>query len=345
MTSPASLAAIVSTGARTPLGLDARQSYFLLRAGFAALGEAPLGRDGAPIVMSLDAALEPTLTGSERALALATPALLEALAGLAPLAPARLGLVVCTEDERSFSEPGGLALELERAARRSVGRVTTTVCSRGGASLALALPRVLAELRAGRLDALVVGGVHTDFDPRAIAQLADEGRLFTAEHTAAVLPGEAAAFVGLAAHGPALPALAHLVGVGVGDEPARHDNDLPSAGARGLTSALFSAAEPLETCGARAGWVLDDIGFEAFRQREWQTLLVRAAQVVGAPFRLDSLAQRLGRLGAASLPLGLTLVAEAARAGEPTAEHAFVVGTSDGGERGVVAVSRADAQR
>ena len=37
-----SVVAVVSVGARTPIGLNARQTGFLLRAGFPAMDEAPL---------------------------------------------------------------------------------------------------------------------------------------------------------------------------------------------------------------------------------------------------------------------------------------------------------------
>ncbi|MEQ9324980.1 MAG: hypothetical protein RIF41_37780, partial [Polyangiaceae bacterium] len=74
------LASILAVGARTPLGLDACQTGMLFRAGYATMDEAPLGLDGEPVTVSRTAAIDEALTGADRLLALAEPALDEALA-------------------------------------------------------------------------------------------------------------------------------------------------------------------------------------------------------------------------------------------------------------------------
>ncbi|HHH27139.1 MAG TPA: hypothetical protein ENK57_02155 [Polyangiaceae bacterium] len=74
------LASILAVGAQTPLGLNACQTGMLARAGFATMEGAPLGLDGEGVTICRTAALPDDLTGAARLVALATPALEEAVA-------------------------------------------------------------------------------------------------------------------------------------------------------------------------------------------------------------------------------------------------------------------------
>ncbi|HHH30458.1 MAG TPA: hypothetical protein ENK57_19245 [Polyangiaceae bacterium] len=108
---------------------------------------------------------------------------------------------------------------------------------------------------------------------------------------------------------------------------------------------MRAATAPLEKEGQKAGWAVSDVGLEAWRMREWQTLTVRATPVLTSPYRFDNPAQRMGRMGAAGLPVGLALVAEGFRRGWGPSPVALVFGGSDGGERGAVALVRPAASR
>lgn len=331
---------VVGAGARTALGLDLPQTSFLLRAGFTAMGPASLGPEGETVTICKQPALEDDCYGATRAIALATPAIGEATAPFAGLTP-RVKLVLCLD---SRPEAEAEAEEVGRAVLAAAPwSPSLEISLRGGAAACLALPGALAEL-GRRLDLVVLGGVHSDFDPRAIARLLASGRLYADDNLDAVLPGEAAAFVVIAspefARASRLAPLARIDGVGAGVEPARFDNDEPAAPARGATEAMRAASASLEAERARAGWVLSDVSFEAWRLREWQTVFLRARSVLGPPFVIDNVAHRLGALGAASAPLFTALACQAWRAGHAPSPRVLALMASEGGERGAICLSR-----
>jgi len=75
---------IVANGARTPLGFEVASSAAAVRGALSAIGEHPFLIDqvGDPMPGAVDAGLDPEVTGSERLLALARPAMIEACAPL-----------------------------------------------------------------------------------------------------------------------------------------------------------------------------------------------------------------------------------------------------------------------
>jgi len=344
------LAVVVGVGARTPLGLDAQQTGMLLRTGFAAMDQAALGPEGEPITIAHQPAIADDLRGIERAIALSQPALDEALATVAePLGSGtRVKLIVNLDPAVALDEEGAgrLAAALHRSCRSALSDTTLTMGARGEAGAGFALAEALAELDKGELDAIILGGIHTDYDEQAIARLADKGRLYDHENLDSIIPGEAAAFVALTSERRAsrtnLPIQARLCTLATAMEAARLDNDVPAALARGATKAMQDATLPLEEQEIQAGWVLSDLSFELWRMREWQSVLVRANSILGPPYRIDTPAHRLGALGAAALPLCLTLAAEGFRADYAPSPIALIMASSEAGERAAMVVTAAN---
>src|SRR5262249_51925019 len=144
------------------------------------------------------------------------------------------------------------------------------------AATGAAVSAAIQALSRRRIDVAIVGGVHSDYDPRAIAKLETSGRLFSRDNLDSRIPGEAAAFFVITRTAEAsrmgLAPLARVLGVGTGRESARHDNDEPAHQALGLTAAVRQATEPLAREGRTAGWLLTDLTFEMRRQYEWQSV-------------------------------------------------------------------------
>ena len=333
---------VVGAGAQTPLGLDLPQTSFLLRAGFTAMGPARWGPEGETVTVCKQTALDDDCRGAARAIALASPALTEACSPLAHLAP-RAKLLLCLDAVEKT--------EAEELARALVGALpwpaTLEISLRGAAATCFALPALVAEL--GRsLDCVVLGGVHSDCDPRAIARLLAADRLYADDNLDAVLPGETAAFVVIASPAFAkqslLEPLGRIDGIGSALEEARFDNDQPAAPARGATAAIRAATASLESSGLHAGWILSDVSFEAWRLREWQTVFLRARPVLGPPFLVDNVAHRLGALGAAAGPLFTALACQAWRSGHAASPHVLALMGSEGGERGALSLSRVSSE-
>lgn len=342
------LAVCAACGARTPLGGTLVETAFLLRTGIAAIAASPLAdADGEQVTMCFDKSIDPYLVGEERAAELGGPALLAALAELGEEGESlSLRLLLCVDGPLRPPVKGEpvsgalLAQRLHARARAISPGITLETCARGSAGAAFALPKALEALAARQMDALVLGGVHTDYDPARIALLAEQGRLHGPKNLDAVIPGEAAAFVILMREDTArrlhLDPMARVSGIGSAVAKARADNDESVIDAKGLTAAVRAAAADLAAEELRAGWLLTDHTFESARILEWQTMSTRAHALFGSPYYLESPAQRLGHLGAASLPLAMALAAEGWKRGYAPSAIAMALAGSDSGERGAI---------
>ncbi|AUX42162.1 hypothetical protein SOCE26_035890 [Sorangium cellulosum] len=344
------LAAVVAAGAITPIGLSSLDTAFSHRASAAAMRESPLvDAEGEPITMCFLPTLDPLVTGAERAALLAARALDEALEKLGPAAPPlRVQLALCLDEQLGQRAPGGeasaqrLAADLGARIRARAQEVAVKVSTRGAAGPGFLLPSLCESLAHGTIDAALLGGVHTDYDPARIAALDAAGRIFRSDNLDAFIPGECAAFVVLmrpdVARRCQLAERAQIVGLATAHERARPDNDEPAFQAAGLTAALRTALAPLADRGLRAGWVLTDLTFETFRHFELQAAAARTQRFFCEPQQVESPAQRMGHLGAAAMPLHLAIASEAFLRGFAPHPVAVSLAGSDGGERAAVAV-------
>jgi 3-oxoacyl-[acyl-carrier-protein] synthase I len=339
-----SLAVVASIGARTPLGRDALSTAMLLRTGMPAMSHAPLcDSAGEAITMCFDPTQPPFAGAGERAGALASAALEEALAAWGPATPSlRARVVLCLDAEPNGggAARGGAVVEaLTARSRHLMPESTLEICARGAAGAAFALPGALAALSSHEIDAVVLGGAHSDYDPEAIAELERSGRLFSPQNLDALIPGESAAFAVLTREDVArrvgLEPRARLCAVGSAVDAVRLDNDESAYAAKGLTSAVKQAVEQLGP-DERVGWGLCDHTFELHRIREWQAMMTRTHASWGEPLSIDAPAQRIGHLGAAALPLFVVLGAEGFRRGFAPAPILLAFAGSDGGERGAI---------
>lgn len=337
--------AIVKVGARTPLGLNARQTGFIFRAGFPALTESPLAdASGEAITMGFLSTIDARIVGVERLGLLAAPAFDEAIA---PIRDAAVAVHIALDE--GYEDVLGATHVLNSVVKRAIPGARVDVRACGEAALGTFLPEALEALETRKLDAVVVGGVHSDFDPRAIAALEASGRLFSRENLDARIPGELAAFFVMMRDTHAskhkLAPLARVIGLGTGKERARHDNDESAYEALGLTAAVKKATEPLAKTGRTAGWMLTDLTGEMRRLQEWQSVFARSQNVVGEPYVIDSPAQRMGYLGAAAMPFFAVLAATAWEYGFAPAQTAILTAGNDSGERAALVLAQAAKER
>jgi len=344
-----SRATIVATGAITPLGLSALETGFFARTGLPGLREAPLlGRDNQPITMGLVNILPNELVGFERAVKLGERALQDLLSKVPPsLRGVRLAFTLAVPEtwgERAFGEDCQ-ALRLETALRQYLDeafgrRVALQVRPEGAAGLHRLLSLELARLESGEVDLVVLGGLHTDYEVARIASLLADNRLYSSDHLDALIPGEGAAMVLLGLDHVVrqlkCPELGRILGLGKGFERAQPTNDESAYEALGMTAAVFEVGAMLEGDARRVGWQLNDLSFETYRLHEWQAVSVRAEHLFSRELRVDSPAQRMGHLGAATLPALMVLAVEGFARGWAPDPLAMVLAGSDGGERAAV---------
>jgi 3-oxoacyl-[acyl-carrier-protein] synthase-1 len=343
-----SMGSIVAVAARTSVGLDALQTAFVLRTGMPALTSSPLASpEGEAVTMAYDATQDPFAIGEERAARVAGAALRELVGaiGVGPAKAMRLRLALAFPEPRLGSsksaESRALAMAMRSVMLETFGEPHVEVAARGAAGLAYVLPDALDALAEGAVDAVVAGGVHSDYDPESIRVLAETGRLFSQENMDAVAPGEAAAFVLITRDDVAMrlgmPPLAriHAVASETGDMSPHDDGS--SFDASALSSAMLAATSVMPE-ELKVGWLLGDLGFEHYRTREFYAALTRTTKVFGPPLVVESPAQRIGNLGAAAMPLALVVAALGFDRGFAPSPFALAFGGSDGGERGAILV-------
>ncbi len=344
-----SLGVIYAAGVRTPLATGSLETAMMLRTGLAAIDFGALANEeGEPVTMALDPSLDPYLVGEERSAALAASALDE-LAGKIGRDRAR-GLrakVALAFPEALPGQPRGdagrlLATRVRTALLETFGSPDVELSTRGSAGLAYVLPDALAALGRREVDAVIAGGVHSDYDPVRLAVLAKTGRLFSPASIDAVIPGEAAAFVLIGREDLGqrldLPKLGRIVAVASETSDITAYSDESAFDASAMTQVIESCAALLDD-GLRIGFAYGDHGVEHYRVREVYAAIARAHDRFCEPMAIDSPSQRIGRTGAASLPLYLALLAEAFRRGFAPTPVGLAFAGSDDGERGAILVS------
>lgn len=340
---------IVGVGMCTPLGLDARQSALLIRArkltpdrtafrdrrGFS-IGDARAKRIGDEIV------------GRERKIALAAPALAEAVRGLEGVA-GPMPMFVSVPPRRAGTEeqlgPGFLE-DLAARAGVKVALEQSEAIALGHAGFAAALGRALAHVAAqapvlggarGRGERArpfaIAGGIDSYHDPAVLAALDEERRLHAEGAWDGFVPSEAAAFVVVAPGGTG-PAYARVLAVATGMEREESAEEPPIGEA--ATEVLRAAASAMA---APIAWALPDVNGENHRIKEWTFARIRNRELFDDDLTVETrLYDELGDVGAASGAVHAAYACQAFRLGFAPGAQALVTLASDGPSRGALAL-------
>jgi 3-oxoacyl-[acyl-carrier-protein] synthase-1 len=267
-------------------------------------------------------------------------------------ARARIGLGLCLPPRMAAGGAARFSAEgaaLEAAMRGAIARfgfqVVCRVEARGHAALAFVLLDAAGAFAQDTLDAVIMGGLDTYYDPEVVDELADQERLFDGENLNGVIPGEGGAFALIArrdiARALRWPILAEIRAAATGMEPSTPFDELPCTGT-GLARAARAATELLRESGRPLGWWLSDMTPESYRLLEFQLAWPRAAAGLMPPdATLDFLPPQLGDLGAATLPTGLAVAVEGMQRGAPAATRCLITGSSNSSDRGAILIEKA----
>lgn len=346
---------ISHVGAVTSMGLSACETAFVYRAQGTGLRLSALAdpETGEALLCGAVPTLEPSLVGAERVVELGKLALDDLWAdGGSALAGRRIHLWLCLDEWLGERDEQGVvpSVEVSRLLRvHARGRfgehVQVQVCAQGAASPGRVLEDALGALARDECESVILGGVHSDQCPARIAQLSQQKRLYSADNSDGVLPGEGAGFVSLldptGARRMAASARARLIAYGTGYDKARPDNHDSAFQAAGLTLAVRRATEALRADGLRAGWQFNDLGCEGYRLSEWISVMTRTQAIWEEPQLSEAPAQRLGNLGAATVPVQLALATEAWRRGYAPHQRVLCFAGSDDGFRVALRVDAA----
>lgn len=335
---------IVATGARTPLGLDAASSAAACRAGISAMGEHPfmVDRLGDPMPGALDTKLDPGLMGSQRLLTLAESALREASAPLGELPKLNLRMPVylaLPELRPGFREQDarwvGAALERVEELPFEISKVN--VATQGHAAGLVLLSAATDKIREGSLEACLVGGVDSYFQPETMEWLDENRQLAGADARSAFVPGEGAGFCLLMSDRVSarlrLGPVATVDSTAVGTETSLIKAQDICLG-KGLTATVQRAVLGMAVPSEPISDVICDINGERYRGEEWGFVCLRLSQHFDDPTAYWSPAGSWGDTGAASAPLFAMLACEASMRGYARGPLAMLWAGSEGGLRG-----------
>lgn len=317
-------AEILGIGVVTAVGLGAAETAAAVRAGIVGFQETPFRDErDEPIVMAMVGdehlpeiadAVEERFTFFEREarmLALAGAALAECAAGIDGIeqAPLLLAAPEAREGgeppiEPRFLEPlalqSGVPFELAQSRVFAVGR----------AAGFLALDEALRRIAARDEPCVLVGGVDSHYDEDLLEALDEEGRLRAPGVFDGFVPGEAAAFLAIAAPGVAarrgLRPIAVIDAAAVGEEPGHLYSAEPYRG-EGLHAAIRRALEAAP--GPPVRTVYAGFNGEHLGAKEWGVAYLRNRPRFAERLRLEHPADCLGDTGAAMGPLLLALSA------------------------------------
>jgi 3-oxoacyl-[acyl-carrier-protein] synthase I len=342
-------------GAVTSMGLSAMETAFVYRAQGTGLRLSALTdpESGEALLVGGIPTLDPALLGAQRAAELGKLALDDLWAdGASALSGRRLHLWLCLDewlaepDEQGVVPSVALSQLLRMHARARFGEhLDLRVSTLGAAAPGRILEDAIDELERGECEGLILGGVHSDQCPARVARLSSQKRLYAGENSDGVLPGEGAAFVTLfepaSARRAGIAARARLVALGSGHDKALPDNHESAFEAAGLTLAVRRATEELRAQKLRIGWQFNDLGCENYRLSEWISVMTRTQTIWEEPQVSEAPAQRLGNLGAATVPVQLALAMEAWRRGYAPHPRVLCLAGSDDGSRVALRVESA----
>lgn len=325
-----STAWVTRVGARSPQGMTALQVAMGARTLALAPSATPfVDSHGGRIGMIRSRSIPDRVTGADRMVRLAAPALAEAAEDGA--GPVTLVLALPAGGRADDGPDLGerVLFALGEALGRPLDRRSVVVrAGRAGGALALA---AAIERAAAGAPQVIVGGVDTHFHEGVLRQLDDAERVHSMHVDDGFIPGEAAAFAAIAAgdaRSLGRPPLARIAAVAVETE-ATVGTDEPNVG-RALTTAL---ARLLAGSEGGAGWVMTDGNGEPDRDREWRRAAHRARGALGSASELE-VGQFAGDVGAASGPLALAVAATWWATACAPASRCVVMLASDGPERG-----------
>jgi 3-oxoacyl-[acyl-carrier-protein] synthase I len=343
---PRSAEAIVGgVGARTVSGLTALQVTMSARAQRFLLRESHLiDAHGEPIGVARLPSIGDNIHGLARFVLLGSPAMLQALFPLRE-SLSRRGIkegpvpvvIALPEEARPGLDPmlkTHLLQALAARSRAAIDRDRSSLSFGGRAAGAAAIERAMELLEEGA-EAVLCGGIDTMFDPEYLDHLDGERRLHALDTENGFIPGEGAAFLLLVSSrtiGQIEP-LATITSVALEREPRPYGSPDPCLGV-GLTQAVRRAvagAQPF-------AWVLTDVSNERHRVDEWTYAFARNHGAFRTEVAHEQPLLKTGDVGAASIPMLVTMAAVRWNANCAVSQSALVVGASDGPLRCAVAL-------
>lgn len=332
--------AIVSHGMMSGLGLSAPATCAALRCGLNRFVETKFIDDEGQWIVGSPAPLGDALRGRERLIHLAAGTVDECLIQVGMTANTSVVLVLCLAEE---GRPGGLTGD-----ERLIGEL--------GAKLGITFhseSQVLAQGRTGAVQAMhlaggwlsrhdiaavVVVGVDSYLHAASLRHFIARRRIKTASWSNGFIPGEAAAAMLLRRVDDAPHAPLRCLGLGFADEPAPIGSG-KACRATGLTSASRAALAQSGLEERALGFRITDLNGEHHAFREASLVKPRILRTTRPRFDTWHIADGVGEVGAATVPLLLGVAAMAQRKRYAPGRTAWIHTSDDAGRRAALIVT------
>jgi 3-oxoacyl-[acyl-carrier-protein] synthase-1 len=334
---------IVGVGARTPVGLLAAPAAAAIRAGIVRFGEHPymIDRAGDPVTGAFDPLLEPNVVGAQRMVALAETALREVCESVANASSRlRLPLYVGLPEPRpgfTSEDVGAVQSGLAGVDGLPIQLSEVHVIPEGHAAGLSALAAATQLIQSGAMDACLVGGVDSYFQPDTLEWLDGNRQLVGAISRSGFVPGEGAGFCLIMADTAwrrlGLSPLATVASVALGKETKLIKTSDICLG-EGLTATIRDALKHVLARGESINTIICDMNSERYRGEEWGFVCLRLPLCFDDPTGYLSPADCWGDMGAASGPLFAVLACHAAARGSAKGPRTMLWASSEGGLRG-----------
>jgi len=326
-----------SVGMVCGVGFSAPSACAAIRCGISGVQETGFRLAGAPL-LGVPIPFDDNIRGRAKLLRMALLALDECLEQARGELTPDVPLIVCLPEAARPGSMGGLDGSFLADLRRQAGlrddaRGTSTVISAGRVGVALAL-RHARDLMARGLDACAIIGVDTLLIAGTVAHYGAAGRLLTDRNSDGFIPGEAAAALLLMSPRRQRHGLS-VSGLGVGQEPAPIDSELPLRG-DGMTSAVKAALADAGVGYEMVDYRIADVSGEQYRFKEVTLALARSMRVRKAELDLWHPAECVGEVGAAVGPMMLAIATTAGAKGYAPGPGALLHLSGDDSQRAAI---------
>ncbi len=328
---------ILGYGAVTPVGLTAAQTCAAIRAKAARFEPVlwPLPTEEPYLGARVPAALGLRLSRREWLMNLAGRALRECCARSQPT-PADTPLLLLAPDDSGSAD-------LLADFQAHVGQrhhPSSRLIHGGAAALAEALASARALLEQGQARHCIVGAVDSLVARAQVERFQRAGRLYRGDNCQGMMPAEGSAFVLLASASRAAPALARIVGAGLGREPNPVDGDEYSLGL-GFRAAQEAALAEVDSPESDVDFVCTTMNGERYAASEMMYAHARCYRTRRENLPTLLPATSTGELGVAAGVLALIVAGSAMHHGHHPGSLAACEISSDTELRGVVLLRRA----
>jgi 3-oxoacyl-[acyl-carrier-protein] synthase I len=341
---------VTGVGMVTPIGHDSISAPAAVRAGISRFREIPdfATPSGARVMGSTVYGVTDGRSGSDRLLAMAAPALREALF-LAEeyyenLNPQTSRLLVCLgpSDRPRYEDFEREDVEaLLEAAQIGLPHSQIEIIREGQAGGIVALAKATALLAASKVESCIVLAADSLVEFPVLQWLDETGRLKTDDRPDGFIPGEAGAAIVLEHLSHALrrgaPILAEVVGPAVTKEEAPIHSGRPLFG-KGLTESIHVTLSSAE---ADLDGIICDLNGEYYRMKEWGLVTTRIFNGSDQIPELWHPAENMGDIGAASAIVFVAIAISAVSKGYFKGGNLLVWCSSDSGARGSIKVKAA----